>query len=78
MNNIIKMRNINRNYFCGGDLVSTLSQTLCNPMGYSVPGSSVHGITQARILGSLLCMSPALQVDYLPTEPLGKPTRIQE
>ena len=23
---------------------------LCNPMGYSPPGSSVHGISQARIL----------------------------
>ena len=25
--------------------------TLCNPMDYSPPGSSVHGILQARILG---------------------------
>ena len=24
--------------------------TLCDPMGYSLPGSSVHGILQARIL----------------------------
>ena len=24
--------------------------TLCDPMGYSPPGSSVHGILQARIL----------------------------
>ena len=24
--------------------------TLCNPMGYSLPGSSIHGILQARIL----------------------------
>ena len=24
--------------------------TLCNPMNYSVPGFSVHGILQARIL----------------------------
>ena len=24
--------------------------TLCNPMGYSLSGSSVHGISQARIL----------------------------
>ena len=24
--------------------------TLCNPMSYSPPGSSVHGISQARIL----------------------------
>ena len=25
--------------------------TLCNPMDYSPPGSSVHGFLQARILG---------------------------
>ena len=24
--------------------------TLCDPMDYSLPGSSVHGISQARIL----------------------------
>ena len=24
--------------------------TLCNPMDYSLPGSSVHGVSQARIL----------------------------
>ena len=24
--------------------------TLCNPMDYSLPGSSVHGIFQARVL----------------------------
>ena len=27
--------------------------TLCDPMDYSLPGSSVHGIFQARILGWL-------------------------
>ena len=27
-----------------------LCTTLCNPMDYSLPGSSVHGISQARIL----------------------------
>ena len=27
-----------------------LCLTLCNPMVYSAPGSSVHGIPQARIL----------------------------
>ena len=26
------------------------SPTLCNPMDYSPPGSSVHGVLQARIL----------------------------
>ena len=31
-------------------LVAQLCLTLCNPMDYSPPGSSVHGILQARIL----------------------------
>ena len=31
-------------------LVVQLSPTLCNPMDHSPPGSSVHGILQARIL----------------------------
>ena len=31
-------------------LVIQLSSTLCNPMDYSPPGTSVHGILQARIL----------------------------
>ena len=31
-------------------LVSQLCLTLCNPMDCSLPGSSVHGILQARIL----------------------------
>ena len=30
-------------------LVAQLCLTLCNPMDYSPPGSSVHGILQARI-----------------------------
>ena len=30
--------------------VTQSCQTLCDPMGYSLPGSSVHGIPQARIL----------------------------
>ena len=29
---------------------SVMSDSLCNPMGYSPPGSSVYGIFQARIL----------------------------
>ena len=53
---------------------------LCNPMDYSPPGSSVHGILQARILAWVTCappedllnpgiepMSPALQADSLHT-----------
>ena len=30
--------------------MATHSSILCNPMEYSPPGSSVHGIAQARIL----------------------------
>ena len=66
--------------------------TLCNPMDCSPPGSSVHGILQARILKWVPCppaeelsdpgmepmslVSPALQVNSLPTEPPGKPKAI--
>ena len=62
--------------------------TLCNPVDCSLPGSSVHGILQARILewvaipfsrGSFqprdrtqVC-SPALWAGSLPSEPPGKP-----
>ena len=59
---------------------------LCNPMDCTLPGSSVHGIFQARILewvaipvfrGSshpgIEPRSPALQADSLPAEPqVGK------
>ena len=31
-------------------LVAQLCPTLCHPMDYSSPGSSVHGILQVRIL----------------------------
>ena len=37
-----------------GGLVSKSCPTLCNPMDYSPPGSSVHGIFQARILESVV------------------------
>ena len=60
--------------------------TLCDPMDYSSPGSSVHGILQARILewvampssrGSpqprIKPRSATLQADSLPSEPPGKP-----
>jgi len=56
-------------------------------MDYSLPGSSVHGIFQARILEWVAISfskdppdpgiepgSPVLQADSLPSEPLGKPT----
>ena len=60
--------------------------TLCHPMDCSLPGFSVHGIFQARILSGLPFpspgdlpdpgiepRSPAMQADALPSEPLGKP-----
>ena len=63
-------------------------RTLCNPMDCSPPGSSVHGVFQARTLEwvaisfsrdlpdpaikSLSPVSPALQADSLPLEPSGK------
>ena len=37
-------------YGGGGGLVAKLCPTLCNSMDCSPPGSSVHGISQARIL----------------------------
>ena len=59
--------------------------TLWNPMNYSLPGSSAHGIFQARVLDGLPFPSPgdlpnqgikpgspALQADALPSEPPGK------
>ena len=64
-------------------LVTQLCLTLCDPMYYSSPGSSVHRILQTRILEwghSLLqesfpvkSWSPTLQADSLLSEPPGKP-----
>ena len=48
-------------------LVAQSRWTLCNHIDCSLPGSSVHGILQARVLES-----PALQADSLPTESAGK------
>ena len=39
-------------------LVAQLCLTLCNPMDYSLPGSSAHGIFQARTLGTVVCQAP--------------------
>ena len=36
--------------YCVCVLVAQSCLTLCEPMGCSLPGSSVHGIFQARIL----------------------------
>ena len=54
--------------------------SVCDPMDCNLPGSSVRGIFQARILECIaICFSrgssrprpPALQADSLPIEPLG-------
>ena len=63
-----------------------LCLTLCDPMDCSLPGSSVHGILQARVLECVAIpfssylpdpviepRSPALQAESLPTEPPGRP-----
>ena len=60
--------------------------TLCNPKDCSPPGSSIHGISQARIPSGLPFpsagdlpdpgiepQSPTLQADSLPFELLGNP-----
>ena len=60
--------------------------TLCDPMDCSLPGSSAHGVLQARILEWVAVpfsrdvpntgiepRSPTLQADSLLAEPAGKP-----
>ena len=66
------------------ELVVQSCRTLCDPMDYSPPGFTVHGILQARILRLIAfpspgglpdpgmeAESPALQADSLPSEPLS-------
>ena len=43
----------------GEDEVTQLYPTLCDPVDCSLPGFSVHGILQARILEWLPCPPPA-------------------
>ena len=45
-----------------------------DPVDYSLPGSSIHGIFQARVLewGAIAFSAPAWQADALPSEPPGK------
>ena len=68
-----------------------LNPTLCNPMAYSLPGFSVHGILQARILEWVAItfsraspnpriklgslVSPALAGGFFATESPGKPQK---
>ena len=68
-------------------LVTPLCPTLCTPMDSSLPGSSVHGILQARTMEWVVIsffrglpdpgtegVSPALEADSLRSQPPGKPT----
>ena len=67
---------------CAGSAAQSCP-TLCDPMDCCLPGSSIHGISQARILewvaisssrGSLLpSASPALAGTFSTAEPPGKP-----
>ena len=74
-----------RPYYTMCVLVAQSCPTLYNPMDCSLPGSSVHGILQVKILEWFATSSsrgssppraepesPALQVDS-PSEPPGKP-----
>ena len=63
----------------------------CDPMDSSLPGASVHGIFQARILERVAILfsrgssrprdqtgSSTLQADSLSSEPPGKPLRLHQ
>ena len=61
-------------------LVTQSCQILCDPMDYSPPSASIHGIFPARILEwvtiafsrrSCWPRDPVLQADVLSSEPLG-------
>ena len=65
-----------RDYCCCS--VAMLCLTLCDPMDWSPPASSVHGIFQARILDAMLCYDKSLQLcptlcDPIDSSPLGSP-----
>ena len=72
---------------CCGVLDTQLCPTLCDPTDCSLPGSSLHGILQARILEWIIISfsrdlpdpgikpgSTALEADSLTSEPTGKPS----
>ena len=57
-------------------LVTQSCLTLWDPMNFSLPGFSVHGILQARILEWVdipFSRFPALQANSLLSEPSGRP-----
>ena len=70
---------------CSESEVTQSCPTLCDPLDCSPPGSSVHGVLQARILEwvpisfsgdlpdpGMEAVSPALQADALLSEPPGR------
>ena len=73
-----------------GSKVAQSCTTLCHPIDQRPPGSSVHGILQARVLewgaisfsrgssrpGGRTLVSP-LQADALPSEPPGEPRSVE-
>ena len=75
--------------YIGVCICAQLCLSLCDPMDYSPPGSSVHGVSQQEDWSGLLFPapgdlplpgaepmsldSPALQADFLITVPPGKP-----
>ena len=73
------------------EVVVLVTQSVCEPMDQGPPGSSVHGILQARIWSGLPFpppgdlpdpgihpSSPALQADSSPPGLLGGPTCIRQ
>ena len=66
-------------------IVTQLCLTLCNPLDCSLPGSSVHGIPQARVLECVAILfsrgssrtrdqtQVSCIADSLPSEPPGMP-----
>ena len=76
---------------CGCCLVTMSCLSLCNPLDYSLPGSSVHGISWTRILEWVAILfsrdlpnpgikpaSPPLASGFFTTEPSGKPNTESE
>ena len=74
-------------YHCFKVLVAHWCPTFCDPMDYNPPGSSVLGDSSSKNTGLGCCAllqwifptqgieprSPALQADFLQSEPPGKP-----
>ena len=50
--------------------VAQLCPTLHDPMDYSLPGSSIHGIFQARVLEWGAIALSGSELDFLPTKRL--------